>query len=99
MAPHHTKSVASRSVRWSQLSETDKKDILRKRNTHNARESRKKWKISDNEIQELFDSNEQKIIGLEKLVLEMTKELDTKSDSSSSIYSTRSIKREKGTGF
>lgn len=99
MAPNHSKSVASRNVRWSLLSETDKKEILRKRNTHNARESRKKWKISDNEIQELFDSNEQKIIGLEKLVMEMTKELDTKSDSSSSIISTSSTKREKGTRF
>lgn len=92
MAPNQNKSVSSRNVRWSLLSETDKKDILRKRNTQNARESRKKWKISDNEIQELFESNEQKILGLEKLVVEMTKELDRKSDTSS-LNSSTSTKR------
>lgn len=58
------------------MSESEKRDILRKRNTQNARESRKKWKRCDNEIRELFESNEEKTRVLEKLVLEMTKELD-----------------------
>lgn len=76
MTPNSTKCTAGRNARWSLMSESEKRDILRKRNTQNARESRKKWKRCDNEIRELFESNEEKTRVLEKLVLEMTKELD-----------------------
>lgn len=92
MSQNSTKCTATRNVRWSLISESEKRDILRKRNTQNARESRKKWKISDNEIKELFDSNEEKIRGLEKLVLEMTKQLDGRDESSIRINPSSSQK-------
>lgn len=85
MAPNSSKCTTGRNARWSIMSESEKRDILRKRNTQNARESRKKWKRSDNEIQELFDSNEEKIKGLEKLVMEMTKELDVSNNTKKEI--------------
>lgn len=82
MDSNHTTFTSIKTVRWSLLSDSEKRDILRKRNTQNARESRKKWKNSDYEIQRLFDSNEEKIGGLEKMVSEMTKELHGKPDRS-----------------
>lgn len=82
MDSNHTTFTSIKTVRWSLLSDSEKRDILRKRNTQNARESRKKWKNSDYEIQRLFDSNEEKIRGLEKMVSEMTKELHGKPDRS-----------------
>lgn len=79
MAPK-TKS----SLRWIDLSEAEKKEVIRIRNVQNCKKNRKKWKQSDEEIQQLYESNENRIKQLEKLVEQFSKELEGHSSSSSS---------------
>ena len=59
----------------SGLSEEEKREFLKTRNTETARRNRKSWKESDAEIRELYDANEKKIRQLEKVADKLSKEL------------------------
>lgn len=73
----------SSQMRWIDLSEQERKEVLRVRNMMQCRKNRKKWKECDSEMEELYHSNEKKIEQLEKLVTKLSKELGSSSSSSS----------------
>lgn len=64
--------------------DSEKKDFLRNRNAEYSRKSRQKWKESDEEIQDLYESNEKRIEDLEKLVVKLSKEMQLSNSPSSS---------------
>lgn len=72
MAPKQNKNID-----FNNLSEAEKKDILRMRNTENARNNRKRWRDNDREMEELYTSNQSRIYKLEKMVDELSAELAT----------------------
>lgn len=74
----------SSPLRWIDLTEAQKKEVLRIRNMEQCRKNRKRWKETDEEMKTLYDSNEKKIDELEKLVSKLSKELGGSSSSSSS---------------
>lgn len=78
-------------LRWIDLTEAQKKEVLRIRNMEQCRKNRKRWKETDEEMKALYDSNEKKIDELEKLVSKLSNELRGASSSSSSSkwYSSR----------
>lgn len=78
------------NLRWIDLSEAEKKEVIRIRNVQNCKKNRKKWKQSDEEIQQLYDSNEARIKELERLVEQFSKELEGHSSSSSSSSAKKS---------
>lgn len=49
--------------------------MLRRRNTEVKQKNREKWRQSDREIQELYNSNEEKIKKLEGMVEQLSSEL------------------------
>lgn len=74
----------NKNINLNNLSEAEKKDILRIRNTENARNNRKRWKDNDREMEELYTSNQSRIHKLERMVDELSAEL---ADNSSRRYS------------
>lgn len=72
--------------RWIDMSEAEKKEVIRIRSVENCKKNRKKWRENDREMQELYDSNEKRIHELEKVVARFSKELarDSRSSSKSS---------------
>lgn len=75
-------------VRWIDLNEGEKKEVLRIRNMEQCRKNRKRWKETDDEIRTLYDSNEKKIEKLEGMVTKLSSELGKSSSSSSSSKKT-----------
>ena len=71
-------------VRWIDLSDSQKKEVLRIRNMEQCRKNRRRWKETDADIQSLYESNEKKIEELEKLATKLSKELGTSFSSGSS---------------
>lgn len=57
------------------LSDSDRKEILKKRNTEVKRNNRQKWKQSDLEMQQLYDHNQARIMQLEQMVDGLNREL------------------------
>lgn len=90
MAPKKEQS----SVRWIDLSEDEKKEVLRMRNVEQCRKNRKKWKESDEEMNSLYKSNEKKIEQLEEMVTQLSKELGSGGSSSSSSTGKSSSRRK-----
>lgn len=70
-------------VRWIDLSEAEKKEVLRLRNVEQCRKNRRRWKETDQDIKNLYDSNERKIEELEGMVVKLSKELSNNRPSSS----------------
>lgn len=91
MAPKKDQS----SVRWIDLSEAEKKEVLRVRNVEQCRKNRKRWKESDEEMNSLYKSNEQKIEQLEQMVTKLSNELGSGSSSSNSTGKASSSTRRK----
>lgn len=91
----YEKGMASNSnkpLKWSSLSEEEKKKITRLRCTINSKRSRETWKAQDKEIQELYNSNEEKMKKLENMAEGLMDELNKSkapergSSSSSTCY-------------
>lgn len=57
------------------MSEQQKRDMLRHKNTQNARRNRRRWRENDSEMQQIYDSNERKIEKLERMVVDLSDEL------------------------
>ena len=72
------------SIRWIDLSEDQKKELLRFRSVQNCKKNRQKWKESDEDIEKLYESNEKRIAELEKMVEQFSKELEAYSAASAS---------------
>lgn len=64
-----------RRIRWIDLSNAQKKEVLRIRNMEQCRKNRQKWKEEDIEMEDLYQKNERKIEELENLVNKLSKEL------------------------
>lgn len=60
---------------FTNFSESDRKERLKKRNTEVKGNNRQKWKESDLEMQQLYDSNQARIIQLEQIVDVLNREL------------------------
>lgn len=80
MAPKNNPSP----LRWIDLTDAQKKEVLRIRNMEQCRKNRRRWKESDEEMKSLYDSNQKKIEELEKLVSKLSNELGRYSSSSPS---------------
>ena len=74
---------SSATIRWIDLSEAQKKDVVRFRNVQNCKKNRQKWKENDEEIKQLYESNEKRIAELEQMAEKFSKELEAYSASSS----------------
>lgn len=68
-------SKKSTSSRQDTLREPERKEMLRRHNTEIKRKNRQKWRESDREIQELYDSNQVRINQLERMVDQLSNEL------------------------
>lgn len=78
------------SARWIDLSDAEKKEVIRLRNVEQCRKNRRRWKESDEEMKAIYESNEKKIDELEKLATKLSSELRTqKLKTSSSNSSSR----------
>lgn len=98
-SPNNNNSKSKTSIRWSDLSEAQRKEVVRVRNIHQCRKNRQRWKESDEEISTLFESNEKKIEDLEKMITELSKDLEGPSNpapSSSSHPSHSKTDQSKG---
>lgn len=62
-------------IRWSTLSEEQKKNILKARNAKTAKSARQKRHAEEDRISSLFQDNDRRIDRLEKTVEELSKEL------------------------
>lgn len=70
-------------VRWIDLSEEEKKEVLRIRNAESARKSRQKKRQEDGDIEEVFKSNEKRIKDLEKVLHDLSSEIKSSKTASS----------------
>lgn len=68
-------TTRKKSSKYSNMSDEDNRDLARVRNTETARRNRRKWKDSDFEIEKLYESNQQRIINLERMVVDLSEEL------------------------
>ena len=68
-------SGKSKRGEYDGLSEREKIEARRARNTEVARENRKKWKENDAELQQLYSENEKRIARLEKMAASLSAEL------------------------
>lgn len=75
-------SANNSKIRWIDLSDKEKMEVLRIRNAESARKSRKKKKDEDGDIHEIFKSNEKRIKELEKVAHNLSSELRSTGDSS-----------------
>lgn len=75
------------TVRWIDLSEEEKKDVLRIRNAESARKSRQKKRKEEGDIEKVFKSNEKRINDLEKVLHDLSSEI--KSSKSTTSKSTK----------
>lgn len=66
---------SSSQIRWIDLSEEQKRAVIRMRNTESARRSRQNRREKEAEMQQKWNENEKKIQDLEKLVDKLTDEM------------------------
>lgn len=64
-------SSQNSNIRWIDLSEDQKKQVLRMRNAESARKSRQKKRTEEDRIDKLHDSNENRLHSLERVVDEL----------------------------
>lgn len=76
--------LTRQSADSSDISGEDRKEYLKARNAESCKCNRKKWKESNEEIKKIYDSNENRIKSLEKLVETLSYELKHGGSSSSS---------------
>lgn len=65
----------SRQIRWIDLTEAEKEQILKLRSSQGSRKNRQRWKENDKEMMELYEQNEKKIEHLERLVKQLSSQL------------------------
>lgn len=71
----------SSGVKWSSLTDEQKKEIHKMQNTENARRNRERWRKEDDEMVKIYEENERKIHQLEKQVGNLSSQLGQSSHS------------------
>lgn len=64
-----------KQIRWIDLTETEKEQVLKLRSSQGSRKNRQRWKENDKEMMELYEQNEKKIEHLENLVKQLSSQL------------------------
>lgn len=91
-------STSSSKVRWIDLTEEQKKDVLRIRNADSARKFRAKKRDEEERVESLHNSNEKRMDRLERTVDSLTKEVQGSARSSRPSSSKSSSKGNKKSG-
>lgn len=68
-----------KNVRWIDLSDDQKKDVLRKRNADSARKFRQNKKVEEERIDKIYKSNEKRMDRLDRAVHSLTQEAEDQS--------------------
>lgn len=77
------------SIRWIDLTEEEKKQVLRIRNADSARRSRQKKQDNQSAIEKVCEENEKRINHLEKVIRQLSDEIEEKSSSSKRTTSSK----------
>lgn len=77
-------NAQSHQLRWSQISDDDKRELKKMKNALDARNNRRRWKQSDMECEELLQRNDKRIAELEQIADQLSRELNTSQRSKSS---------------
>lgn len=80
-------SSKKESIRWIDLSDEQKRQIIRMRNAESARRSRQRRKNQNDQIEQEYEKNERKIVELEKMVEDLSSRLGKDRPSSSTAPS------------
>lgn len=69
-------SAQSNQLRWSQLSDDERRELKKMKNALDARNNRRRWKESDTECEELLRHNDKRIAELEQMADKLSRELN-----------------------